>query len=71
VEDGSPPPDRCVVPAQVLQPDVDVSALGTQVKCVDDDVNIKVCLDDSGSGNNNADGLYCLGISNDVSMLIN
>ena len=68
MEDGSTPPDRCIIPAQVLQPDADVSALGTQVKCVD--VYKQVGLDGSGSRQNNADGLYCLGISNDVSMLI-
>jgi len=54
--------------AQILQPDVDVSALGTQVKCAD--VYKQVGWDDSGS-KDYADGLYCLGISSDVSMLIN
>ena len=38
------------------------------MKCVD--VYKQVGLNGSGSRQNNADGLYCLGISNDVSMLI-
>ncbi len=66
MEDGSPPPDRGVVPAEVLQPDADVSALGTQAKRVDININdrfvnslvdIEISREES----------YCVGISDDVS----